>query len=608
MIAYQAPLDDMHFVLKELVDLNEILSLPSFEETNSELIHKILTEAEKLASEIIGPLRQTGDLEGCRLENGNVFTPKGYPEAYSKFFEGGWNSISFSKRYGGMGLPLLVAGASFEIWHGANTAFAICPTLTQAAGELLNVNGSENLLAVYMAKMASGEWTATMNLTEPQAGSDLSNIRTQAIKRGNEYLITGQKIFITYGEHDYTTNIIHMVLARSPDNIEGVNGLSLYLVPKFLVLDNGKIGKRNDLQCLSLEKKMGLHASPTCVMCFGESGVGAIGYLVGDENHGLENMFTMMNNARLAIGIQSVGVAEHAYQNAQNFASRRIQGNILGADNKIKATTIDQHPDVKRMLLFMRSSTEAIRAITYYAGATIDLAKHHTNPDVRAAKLSLANLLIPIVKAWASDTGVQVTDTAIQVLGGTGYIEESGVPQFFRDLRIASIWEGTNGIQAVDLVGRKIARDQGETVNALIDEMSLFNKQLLKYIESEDIKVISKVLKESIVGLDEATKWIIKTNKKSPQIVAASAVTYLKLIGTVIGGWLMARAALAAFKRIKTGETNPFLYKKILSCRFFSDQILIQAPVLSFTVTHGWASILDSNDDRFDLHSLNRSE
>ena len=591
MTAYEAPIEDMQFVLMELAGLNEIINLTSFNEINYELIYNILVEVEKFSSEVLEPLRKTGDHEGCQLKNGEVSTPKGYPEAYSQFIKGGWNSITSNSKYGGMGLPLLVASASFEIWHGANTSFAMCPTLTQAALELLNTNGSEHLQKVYMKKLVSGQWTATMNLTEPQAGSDLSNIRTRAIKRDDQYLITGQKIFITYGEHDFTKNIIHMVLARSPDNIDGIEGLSLYLVPKLLVSDNGKLGERNDLQCLSLEQKMGIHASPTCIMSFGENGDGAIGYLIGKENHGLEYMFTMMNNARLAIGVQSVGVSEHAYQNAKVYASERIQGNISDASGLIKKTTIDHHPDVKRMLLFMRSSTEAIRAITYFASGMLDLARHHPDPKTRIAKQSIANLLIPVVKAWASDTGIKITNTAMQVFGGTGYIEESGVPQFFRDLRIASIWEGTNGIQAIDLVGRKIVRDRGKTANALFEEMRLLDNDMFEHIENDDIMMISKILKKSIIGLEKATNWIIETNEKSPQTVAASATPYLQLMGTVIGGWLMACAALAALKRIKAGEINPFLNKKILSCRFFADQILIQAPVLSYTVTDGWVAI-----------------
>jgi len=596
MTAYHAPLDDIQFVLKEVAGLDEILTLPGLEDTSPELINTILAEAGKLASNVLAPLRQSGDREGCYLENGVVRTPKGYSQAYSRFIEGGWNSVSFSPRYGGMGLPFLVAGASFEIWQSANTAFAICPTLTQAAGELLSTNGSEYLRAIYLKKLVSGKWTGTMNLTEPQAGSDLSNIRTRAVWNNGNYLITGQKIFITYGEHDFTENIIHMVLARSPDGLDGVGGLSLYLVPKFLVRDNGDLGERNNLRCLSLEHKMGLHASPTCVMSFGENGDGSIGYLVGNENCGLEYMFTMMNNARLAIGIQGVGVAEHAYQHARAYASERIQGEIVGIDGAIESTTIDQHPDVKRMLLFMRSSTEAIRAIAYYTNAMLDLAKRHPDPDERITKQALVNLLIPIVKAWASDTGIQITNTALQVLGGTGYIEESGAPQFFRDLRIAAIWEGTNGIQALDLVQRKIAHDHGAAANALIYEMRSLDKDLSEHVGVNDLDVISLTLREAIGGLDKATQWIVETNKKSPQTVAASAAPYLQLMGTVIGGWLMARAALAAFKRIEKGEINSFLQKKILTSRFFADQILIHAPVLAYTVTHGWASIIGSSE------------
>ena len=596
MATYQVPLEDMQFTLKEVAELEKVLSLPCFSDVNGNLIDTILTEAGKFGSDVLYPLRQSGDREGCQLENGAVKLPNGFTDAYTRFIKGGWNSVSFSTKYGGMGLPNLVAGACLEIWQSTNSAFAICPTLTQAAVELISTNGSEFLKSSFLERLVSGEWTGTMNLTEPQAGSDLSNISTKAIKKDGQYFIKGQKIFITFGEHDFTENIIHMVLARSPDNIEGTGGLSLYLVPKYLVLSDGKIGEHNDLSCIALEHKMGLHASPTCVMSFGEKEVGALGFLIGEENRGLEYMFTMMNNARLAIGIQGVGVAEQAYQHAKAYASERIQGKITGTNGESNSTTIDNHPDVKRMLLFMRSSTEAIRSITYFSCALLDLAKNHPNPDERLAKQDMVDFLIPIVKAWASDTGIQITNTAIQVVGGAGYIEESGIPQFFRDLRIASIWEGTNGIQALDLVGRKIARDNGIVANELIKTMRSLNWDSLDRPEAHDLKVISRSLKNAIKSLEDATVWVIKNNKKNPQIVAASATNYLQLIGTVIGGWLMAQSAIAAFERMKAGESKQFLKQKIISSRFFADHILIHAPALSFTITNGWETIIENKN------------
>jgi len=597
MTAYQAPLEEMRFVLNELAGLDEIAALPGFEDATPELIDAILSEAGKLASDVLAPLNPVGDRKGSVLENGAVRTPKGFAEAYTQFIEGGWNGVPFDPQFGGMGLPMLVAGASFEIWQGANMAFAICPTLTQASVELLSANGSDGLRATYMEKLVSGEWTGTMNLTEPQAGSDLSKIRTRAVKDAGHYRITGQKIFITYGEHDYTENIIHMVLARSPDGPDGVGGLSLYVVPKFLVRDDGTLGDRNDLRCLSLEHKMGLHASPTCVMSFGETGDGAVGFLVGEENRGLEYMFTMMNNARLAIGIEGVGVAEHAFQHARAYAAERVQGEIAGAGGTFEPATIDRHPDVKRMLLSMRACTEAIRAVAYYTGAALDMARRHPDQDVRNAKQALVDLLIPVVKAWSTDTGISVANTAMQVLGGTGYIEESGAPQFFRDLRIAAIWEGTNGIQALDLVGRKVARDRGEAAGALIANMRVLVDDLAGHAGVEDLEVIGSALQKAVVALDEATQWIVETRPESPQTVAASAVPYLQLMGTTTGGWLMAKAALAAHERLETGDDSAFLREKMLSCRFFADQILIQAPVLASTVTHGWTAVLRSGEN-----------
>ena len=591
MTIYQAPLDELRFVLNELADLDGISKLPGYEEATPDLIDAILEEAGKLASEVMAPLNKSGDEEGCVLENGVVRTPKGFPEAYARFIEGGWNSLPFDPNYGGQGLPLLVSAAAFEIWQAANMAFAICPTLTQAAVELLTIHGSDHLKDVFMEKLVSGVWAGTMNLTEPQAGSDLSKVRTKAARTadGKGYRITGQKIFITHGEQDFTENIIHMVLARSPDGPDGIKGLSLFVVPKFLVKDDGALGDRNDLRCVSLEHKLGINASPTCVMSFGDNADngedgGAVAYLLGEENRGIEYMFTMMNNARLAIGVQGVGVAERAYQNARAFAAERTQG---GATDPV---SIDRHPDVRRMLLSMRVQTEAIRALAYFAAATLDAARRHPDEAIRREKQALVDLLIPVVKAWSTDTGIDVANTGIQVLGGAGFIEESGAPQFLRDVRISAIYEGTNGIQALDLVGRKVARDQGAAAKALISDMQALNEDLGEK-SGEDLEVIRTALADAIAALSEATDWIVETHPEIPEAVAAGAVPYLRLFGIVAGGWLMARAALAAENHLSQGAEGGFFPAKIVSARFFADQFLIQAPSLATTVISGWAAV-----------------
>ena len=596
MTAYQAPLDDMRFVLNELVDLDGVSKLPGLGDATPDVVDAILEEAGKLAAEVLAPLNKSGDEEGCVLENGVVTTPKGFPEAYAKFIEGGWNGVPFDPEYGGMGLPYLVTAATFEIWQGANMAFAICPTLTQAAVELLEIHGSGELKGVFMAKLVSGEWTGTMNLTEPQAGSDLSKVRTQTARDGENaghYRITGQKIFITHGEHDLTENIIHMVLARSPDGPEGIKGLSLFVVPKFLIKDDGSLGARNDIRCLSLEHKMGINGSPTCVMSFGEGGGvdgggGAVGYLLGEENRGIEYMFTMMNNARLAIGVEGVGVAERAYQHARDYAAERVQSRAIGGAGSSDSVTIDHHPDVRRMLLSMRVQTEAMRALALYAAAQLDAAKRHPDEARRKDAQARVDLLIPVVKAWSTDTAIDVTNTGIQVLGGAGYIEESGAAQYLRDVRITAIYEGTNGIQALDLVGRKVARDRGAAVQALIADM---RTTVPAGQDGDDMGVIRDALSDGIDALSEATDWIVETFPEAPEAAAAGAVPYLKLMGIVAGGWLMARAARTAAKRLEKGDDSPFYPEKMVSARFYADHILVQAPALAATVTRGWAAV-----------------
>ena len=601
MTDYRAPLAEMRFVLNELAGLGDVAGLPGYEEATPDLVDAILEEAGKLATEVLAPLNRPGDIEGCTFENGVVRTPKGFPEAYTKFIEGGWNGVPFDPAYGGQGLPWLVATALFEIWHAANMAFAICPTLTQGAVELLSAHGSDALRAVFMEKLVSGAWTGTMNITEPQAGSDLARIRTKAVRDGDRYRITGQKIFITHGEQDFTENIVHMVLARLPDGPEGIKGLSLFVVPKFLIKDDGTPGPRNDLRCVSIEHKMGINASPTAVMSFGDGG-GAEGYLVGEENRGIEYMFTMINTSRLGIGLEGVGIAERALQLAQAYAAERIQGRATGSDAS-ESVAINRHPDVRRMLLSMRAQTEAIRAFAYFTAAQLDIAKRHPDEAVRQEKKALVDLLTPVVKAWGSDTGIDVANTCIQVLGGAGFIEESGAPQFLRDVRIAAIYEGTNGIQALDLIGRKVAREKGVTVKTLIATMRGLDDGLAGG-SGDDLGAIRKALAQGIDALSEATDWVVDTHPQDPEAVAAGAVPYLRLLGMVAGGWLMARAALAAENGLAAGGENggengpgkDFLADKVVSARFYADQVLVQAPALGATVTRGWSAVARFRD------------
>ncbi len=574
MSTYHAPIEEMLFVMNEIGDLNEIAGLPGYEDSSPDLVAAILEEAGKLGSEVLDSINIIGDQEGCTLENGVVRTPSGFRNAYAQFIEAGWNSMPFDPEFGGQGLPWLVSTGVSEIWHGANMSFALCPMLTGGAAELLSIHGSSELKNIYLEKMISGEWTGTMNLTEPQAGSDLAQIRTKAERDGNAYRISGQKIYITYGEHDFTENIIHMVLARTPDAPEGIKGISLFVVPKFLINEDGSLGERNDLRCGSLEHKLGIHASPTAVMLFGEN-EGATGYLVGDENRGIEYMFTMMNNARLTVGLQGVAIAERAYQRARAFADERIQGRD-GKTGAKESVAIINHPDVRRMLLSMRCQTEAVRTLAYWVASRLDIAKKHKDaPTAKKAK-SYVDLLTPIVKAWSTDIGVEVSNTGVQVHGGMGYIEETGAAQHLRDARIAPIYEGTNGIQAIDLAGRKVARENGETMKMLIAEMRA---------SINDMGHPHARLSKAIDELERVTDWIVKTYVENPVTALAGAVPYLRLAGITIGGWLMVRV-FEASKGL--AESSPLYAKrKQSSVSFYARHILTQVPGLADAVLDG---------------------
>ncbi len=593
---YTPPLSEMRFAL-ELAGLEQVAALPGGAEATPDLVDAVLGEAGKLASEVLAPLNQSGDKEGARLENGVVYTPKGFKEAYRTFVDGGWNSVPFDPAYGGQGLPILLHIALGEMWSAANMSFALCPLLTFGAAEAINSHGSPAQKALYLPKMVSGEWTGTMNLTEPQAGSDLSLIKTRALPEGDHYRVTGQKIFITYGDHDFTDNIIHLVLARTPAAPAGTRGISLFIVPKLLVKPDGALDGRNDLRCVSLEHKLGIHASPTAVMAFGDK-EGAIGYLIGEENRGLHYMFTMMNNARLGVGLEGVAIAERAYQQARAYAKSRVQSRDIVGDDPGPVTII-HHPDVRRMLLAMRAQTEAMRALNYYAAALLDLAKRHPDPRQRESAQGLVDLLIPVCKAWSTDLGVEIASLGIQVHGGMGFIEETGAAQHYRDARIAPIYEGTNGIQANDLMARKLGRDGGETARRAI-AMMRETEAALAAAKSEQLAALRAPLREGIDALGQATEWMVAAMGKDIRCAAAGAVEYLRLFGTVAGGWLMARAALAAAEQLGQGKGDAgFLKAKLVIARFYGDSVLARAPASLAPIMRAGDSIIGLPEDQF---------
>jgi alkylation response protein AidB-like acyl-CoA dehydrogenase len=571
-MTYTAPLADMRFVLREVAGLGKIASLPGYEHATDDTIDAVLEEAAKLAGNGLAPLNRDGDKVGAKLENGVVRTAPGFTGIYKEFVDGGWNSLPFDPEFGGQGMPWLLAATVQEMWQAANMGFGLVLLLNQGAIDAIHHHGSDAQKAQYLPKMISGEWTGTMNLTEPQAGSDLGQLKSRAVKSGDHYLVTGQKIFITYGEHDLTENIVHLVLARTPDAPAGVRGISLFIVPKFLPEADGKLGKRNDLRCVSLEHKLGIHASPTCVMSFGDDG-GAVGYLVGEEGRGLSYMFTMMNNARLSVGIQGLAIAERAYQQAAAFARSRVQSKDDGSP-KPDPVSIVHHPDVRRMLMSMRSQIEAMRALGYYTAAGIDGALRTPDKAVGRKIQDRVDLLIPIVKAWFTDLGNEIASTGVQVHGGMGFIEETGAAQHLRDARILPIYEGTNGIQARDLVGRKITKDGGETMLALVAEMRALAGEM-KAAPGDDISAICAGVSASADALEDATRWVAQTAKAELGNALAGSVPFLRLAGTALGGWLLAKSALVAQQRLAERDGDPaFLEAKLITARFYADVIL----------------------------------
>jgi len=600
MSTYHAPLQDMLFVMNELAGLDQIGKLPGYEDATPDTVTAILEEAAKFATEVLDPLNAVGDREGSTLVDGGIVrTPAGFKEAYQQFVANGWNGLTKRPEHGGQGLPQLVSTAVEEMWHGANLAFALCPLLTQGAIEALELVGTDQQKAMYLPKMVEGTWTGTMNLTEPQAGSDLAAVRTRAVPQPDgSYKLYGQKIFITYGDQDYTENIVHLVLARTPTAPEGVKGISLFVVPKFLVNADGSVGARNDVQCVSLEHKLGIHASPTAVLAYGDHG-GAVGQLVGVENRGLEYMFIMMNLARYSVGVEGIGISERAYQRALDYARDRVQGRAPGLDKATPTATILQHPDVRRMLITMKALTESMRAVAYITGAAIDNATHHPDADARKRHQAFVDFMIPIVKGCGTEVAQQVTYLGLQVHGGMGFIEETGAAQHYRDARITTIYEGTTGIQANDLIGRKTARDAGVTARAISAEAANVAAELSASSEA-DLKATGAALSSAVNALNAAIDWMVTHFGPSPRAAFAAAVPYLQMWGLVAGGWQMGRAALIAHKQLEQGTGDAsYLRGKIATARFYADCLLPQAGALGHAITVGSESVLAIADEQF---------
>jgi alkylation response protein AidB-like acyl-CoA dehydrogenase len=581
MTPYSAPLEDIRFVLNHVVGLENITKLPGFDGIDKNLTDQILEEAGKFSGNVLAPLNHLGDTKGAQIENGVVRPVEGFGDAYKQWAEAGWNSSPFNPEHGGQGLPWTLTTALWEMWDSANMAFSLCPLLTQAAIDALERHASNEQKETYLEKLVSGAWTGTMNLTEPQSGTDLGTIRTSSVKVGEHYRIKGQKIYITWGDHDMTDNIIHLVLARSPDGPPGSRGLSLFIVPKFLINPDGSLGQRNDVRPVSIEHKIGIHASPTCVMSYGEND-GAIGYLIGEENRGIEYMFVMMNNARLAVGLQGLSIAERAYQQAVSFAKERVQGKPIqgSTDNP----TIIEHPDVRRMLLDMKSQIEAMRGLCYEVAADLDRANKIEDNQEREKAQAMLDLMIPVVKAWCTDTGLAITSTNIQVHGGMGFMEETGAGQHYRDARITTIYEGTNGVQAMDLLGRKVVRNGGETVHTFIQNV----RETINTLDTNEPSQLSIAthLSNSLDALETAVAWMVKTFPNQPGQAAAGATSFLEMMGLISGGWMLARGVIEAGIQLKSeqGDTN-FLNSKIKTAQYFAHAHLSRTPSLLYPIT-----------------------
>ena len=588
----------MQFVLRELAGVEEVAKLPGFEDT-TDVLDSILEEAGAFASGVLDPLNRTADKEGCTWKDGEVTTPKGFKEAYKKFADAGWIGLPVPPEYGGQGLPQLLLGPTLEMWNASNIGFANGPLLNQGSIEAIELVGSEDQKKTYIPNLVSGKWTGTMNLTEPQAGSDLAQVRTKAVPEGDHYLVTGEKIFITFGEHDMAENIIHLVLARLPDAPEGTKGISMFIVPKFLVGADGKIGEKNDVVCAGIEHKLGINGNPTCTMKFGEKGKGAVGYLVGEANRGLEYMFIMMNAARFSVGVQGFAIADRAYQSSLAYAKERVQMADVSTRNK-QPVRIIEHPDVRRMLMWQKANIEAMRALAYVTAASLDFAHKHPDEKVRKEHKAFVELMIPVVKGWSTENAQELASNALQIFGGMGYVEETGIAQQYRDVRITTIYEGTTGIQALDLVGRKLIRDMGASATAVGKKMEVTAKEAAAS-DNADVKAIGEALLKSLASLTEVSQWIGMNAMGDLRKAFACSVPYLKLWGVIAGGWQMARAALVAAKKISEGDKDPFYAAKITTAKFYSTHVLSQGAWYKRQIIDGAGDVMTLSEDAFEL-------
>jgi acyl-CoA dehydrogenase len=588
---YRAPLRELRFVIDELLGAAQLSKCPELAEYSDELAASVLEEAARLAQDVLDPLNQPGDEQGARWTPEGVVTAPGFRDAYQQFVAGGWPQLGTSPEFGGQRVPQVLVTAVQELWASSNLAFKLCPMLTHGAVHALELSGTQEQKQLFLPKMISGEWTGTMVLTEPQAGSDLAQVRTRAVPDGKQFRLFGQKIFITWGDHDMTSNTIHMVLARIEGAPAGVKGISLFIVPKFLVNEDGSPGARNEVRCVSIEHKLGIHASPTCVLAFGDQ-QGAVGYLVGEANRGLEYMFIMMNAARLSVGLEGYAVGERALQRAVDWARNRIQGKPPVPAPTGPAPIIN-HPDVKRMLLTMKSSTEAARALALYAAMQLDIADYSADKDQREAAQVRADLLIPIVKGWCTEIGNETTGVGVQVHGGMGFIEETGAAQYVRDVRITTIYEGTTGIQSNDLIGRKLGRDRGAAMSALLSDMSR-ELEASSSAENPATAATRKAALEAVALLKAATGSVLEKMASHPDRAMAVSVPYLRLCGYVAGGWLLARSsALAASKQ--DGPERDFYEGKVRTALFYVEHVLPQALALAQVVTKGSGSVVETD-------------
>jgi alkylation response protein AidB-like acyl-CoA dehydrogenase len=589
----------MQFALRELAGIDAIATLPGCEETLG-VLDSILEEAAAFAAGVLDPLNRIGDKAGCTWNNGDVTTPPGFKEAYKKFADAGWIGLPVPDEYGGQGLPQILLGPTLEMWNAANIGFANGPLLNQGAIEAIELVGSDEQKKRFIPNLVSGKWTGTMCLTEPQAGSDLAQVRARAVPEGDHHRITGTKIFITFGEHDMAENIIHLVLARLPDAPEGTKGISLFIVPKSLVNADGTLGERNDVVCASIEHKLGINGNPTCTLNYGEKGEGAIGYLVGEPNRGLEYMFIMMNAARFSVGVQGIALADRAYQSALEYAKERVQSRDLKPGSRSPEAII-KHPDVRRMLMVQKATIEAMRGLAYVTAASLDFAQRHPDEKVRKEHKAFVELMIPVIKGWCTENAVELCSTALQVFGGMGYIEETGIAQQYRDVRIITIYEGTTGIQSLDLIGRKLLRDMGATATRVGKQMETVAKECAAHSDAT-VKRIGEALGSALGTLNESSQWIGMNAMGDLHKAFACSVPYLRLWGIVAGGWQMARAARISADKIAAGDAEAEFYRaKLDTAAFYATHVLSQSAWLHREIVDGSGDVMRLSDAQFDL-------